>query len=347
MCSGFSISRQCRSAWPNRSSASSSALDRDADQAEIQPAPRHVVGPRCPRRSPDRPRGPGSGLRPVARRPSSPSHARVAFSPLPSAHPVASARAPARRSHGCASASRPVSMQNLPYAVAPRTSRWSSNSLAAVTRAVDGVDHLLPQRNRPHVQVVVAQRGGAENPGVGDEITRARRRGRDSRDVSSVRTSSPASAASWSPCAAARPVRRNCARREYRQTMWSTSASDIVTLAAASGLVPARIAAYDGQAFADPADATPRHRRRRFGPDRSRRVARRPPAADRPGRPASICAPSDSSRSFAASSSAANDQPARALEVGRGSSRLNHRKRRARVARPPLRECGPISCRSP
>src|ERR1700751_1239669 len=41
--------------------------------------------------------------------------------------------------------------------------------LAAVGRAVDGVDHLLPQWDRPHVQVVVAERGRAQNPRVSDE----------------------------------------------------------------------------------------------------------------------------------------------------------------------------------
>ena len=41
--------------------------------------------------------------------------------------------------------------------------------LAAVTRPVDGVDHLLPQRNRLHVQVVVAQRVRTEDLRVGDQ----------------------------------------------------------------------------------------------------------------------------------------------------------------------------------
>ena len=45
MCSGFSTSRQCRSACPKRSSASSSSPTDDGDQAEVQPAPRHVVRP--------------------------------------------------------------------------------------------------------------------------------------------------------------------------------------------------------------------------------------------------------------------------------------------------------------
>ena len=69
---------------------------------------------RSPRRSPDRPRGPGSGLRAGRPPPMPPSPARISFSPWPSAQPRASARAPARRSHGSASASRPVSTQNRP-----------------------------------------------------------------------------------------------------------------------------------------------------------------------------------------------------------------------------------------
>ena len=91
------------------------------------------------------------------------------------------------------------------------------------------------------MQVVVAERGGTQNAGISDRKPCSAARSGKAVELSSVRTISAASAASWSPCAAARPVRRNCARREYRQIMWSTSASDIVTCAAASGLVPARI----------------------------------------------------------------------------------------------------------
>ena len=80
------------------------------------------------RLSRDRPRGPGSG----SARSSPVAHAAVPRSncvlALANSQPRASARAPARRSQGSASDSRPVSMQNRPYPVAPWTSRWSSDS---------------------------------------------------------------------------------------------------------------------------------------------------------------------------------------------------------------------------
>ena len=98
-------------------------LDRRARSGRSTASIATHRAPACPRRSPDRTRAPG--LVPVPDRPPPRplSPVRISFSPLPNSQPRASARAPARRSHGSASGSRPVSMQNLPYDVAPNTRR--------------------------------------------------------------------------------------------------------------------------------------------------------------------------------------------------------------------------------
>ena len=83
MCSGFSISRQCRSALPETLVGVVELLDREGDQTEVQPAARHIVRPPA---LGDRRIGlvePGSGPAPDRPPPTPPSHARIAFSPFP------------------------------------------------------------------------------------------------------------------------------------------------------------------------------------------------------------------------------------------------------------------------
>ncbi len=52
----------------------------------------------------------------------------------------------------------------------PPSTQQVVGGLAAVARLLDVVDHVLPQRNRADVQVVVAQRGGAHDAGVGAQV---------------------------------------------------------------------------------------------------------------------------------------------------------------------------------
>ena len=169
MCSGLPSSRQCRSACSQHSSATCSPpaailVSPKYSQQRDTSLARSILGDHRVGLANQRLGGHPIARRPADGRPLQPGSGRW---PMPT--PRASARAPARRSQGSASASAPVSMQNLAYPMPPSTSRLSVDSLPS-PGASTCVDHVLPQCNRPDVQIVVAQRGGAHDAGVGAQI---------------------------------------------------------------------------------------------------------------------------------------------------------------------------------
>ena len=163
---------------------------RHPGQPEVQPAPRHVVGAGDTRRSPGRPRRPASSVRHVvARRPAGgrPLQLRPRRGQLPPPRLGAGTR-PAQPGFGFGQRRRSrCRTWRIRCRRAPRVGR--STRCRRPMRRRCRRSRFCHSGNRPDVQIVFAQRGGAHDARVGAAGTRARRRGRRSRSSIARRAS--------------------------------------------------------------------------------------------------------------------------------------------------------------
>ena len=99
---------------------------------------------------------------------STPPHVPIVFwrLPIPSPAPAPGLRRDAARVRLRTAARSRRRICRRPWPRPPAVGR----RIRCRRRAVDGTEHPLPQRNRPHVQVVVAQRGRAQYLRVGEQV---------------------------------------------------------------------------------------------------------------------------------------------------------------------------------
>ncbi len=143
-------------------------LDREGDQTEVQPAARHIVGPPA---LGDRRIGLVSqalGLRPIAHRPR--RGRTLELRSRRSQGPSTGFGTGSRPSQPRFGFGQPARLDTEPAVRRGSEHEQVVVELTAATRAVDRVDHFLPEGNRLHVQVVLAQRVGAQDSSEGDEV---------------------------------------------------------------------------------------------------------------------------------------------------------------------------------